>query len=113
MTYSAEFRCFKGCAGQLAGDAGDLHVPTCGGLLEVVHDLDALKKRSGPAWTKLFDERYRQNTLAVRLGRLGQARVGDAERQRTSDIVVHVRGRHEPVLGRPLRYARSARTVSG
>lgn len=35
--------------------------PTCGGLLEVVHDMDALKDRSGPAWTKLFDERYRVN----------------------------------------------------
>jgi threonine synthase len=35
--------------------------PTCGGLLEVVHDMDALKDKSGPAWTKLFDERYRVN----------------------------------------------------
>lgn len=35
--------------------------PSCGGLLEVHHDLDALKKRSGPGWTKLFDERYRLN----------------------------------------------------
>lgn len=25
------------------------------------HDMDALKRRSGPAWTKLFDERYRLN----------------------------------------------------
>lgn len=35
--------------------------PSCGGLLEVVHDIDALKDRSGPAWMKLFDERYRIN----------------------------------------------------
>ncbi len=35
--------------------------PTCGGLLEVHHDIEALKKRSGPSWTKLFDERYRLN----------------------------------------------------
>ncbi len=35
--------------------------PTCGGLLEVSHDIEALRKRSGPAWTKLFDERYRLN----------------------------------------------------
>lgn len=35
--------------------------PTCGGLLEVAHDMEALKDRSGPAWMRLFDERYRQN----------------------------------------------------
>lgn len=62
MTYSAEFRCFKGCAGSWPVTQAIYTCPTCGGLLEVVHDLDALKKRSGPAWTKLFDERYRQNT---------------------------------------------------
>ena len=62
MTYSAEFRCFKGCAGSWPVTQPIYTCPTCGGLLEVVHDLDALKKRSGPAWTKLFDERYRQNT---------------------------------------------------
>lgn len=32
--------------------------PTCGGLLMVQHDVDALKMRSGAAWMKLFDERY-------------------------------------------------------
>lgn len=62
MTYNAEFRCFKGCAGSWPVTQAIYTCPTCGGLLEVVHDLDALKKRSGPAWTKLFDERYRQNT---------------------------------------------------
>jgi threonine synthase len=61
MTCSAEFRCFKGCAGSWPVTQPIYTCPTCGGLLEVVHDLDALKKRSGPAWTKLFDERYRQN----------------------------------------------------
>jgi len=62
MTYSAEFRCFKGCAGSWPVTTAIYTCPTCGGLLEVVHDLDALKNKSGPAWTKLFDERYRQNT---------------------------------------------------
>jgi len=61
MNCSAEFRCFKGCAGSWPVTQAIYTCPTCGGLLEVVHDLDALKKRSGPAWTKLFDERYRQN----------------------------------------------------
>jgi len=62
MTYSAEFRCFKGCAGSWPVTTAIYTCPSCGGLLEVVHDLDALKNKSGPAWTKLFDERYRQNT---------------------------------------------------
>ncbi len=36
--------------------------PRCGGLLEVVHDIEALKNRSGASWMQLFDERYRVNT---------------------------------------------------
>ena len=35
------------------------HCPSCGGLLEVAHDLDALRDRSGAAWMKLFDDRYK------------------------------------------------------
>lgn len=59
--YSAEFRCFKGCAGSWPVTQAIYSCPTCGGLLEVHHDIEALKKRSGPSWTKLFDERYRLN----------------------------------------------------
>lgn len=33
----------------------------CGGLLEVHHDLEALKERSGAAWRKLFADRARQH----------------------------------------------------
>ncbi len=33
--------------------------PKCGGLLEVAHDMDALRDRSAAAWSRLFDERYR------------------------------------------------------
>ena len=35
--------------------------PRCEGLLEVVHDLEALRDRSGASWMKLFDERYKLN----------------------------------------------------
>ena len=59
--FSAEFRCFKGCEGSWPVTQPIYTCPSCGGLLEVVHDIEALRKRSGPAWTKLFDERYRQN----------------------------------------------------
>jgi threonine synthase len=30
----------------------------CGGLLEVRHDMESLKRRSAPEWRKLFDQRY-------------------------------------------------------
>ena len=33
------------------------HCPRCGGLLEVAHDMDALRRRPGSAWKKLFEER--------------------------------------------------------
>src|SRR5262249_1025019 len=31
----------------------------CGGLLEVTHDVDALRDRSAAAWMKLFEQRYK------------------------------------------------------
>src|SRR5215831_16910919 len=52
------FRCIAGCHGDYPLDQIIYKCPKCGDLLEVVHDLDALKKRSAAAWIKLFDERY-------------------------------------------------------
>ncbi|BDG07670.1 threonine synthase [Anaeromyxobacter paludicola] len=58
-TFSARFRCADGC---------DFHAPLtevvyrcarCGGLLEVEHDLDALKQRPAEAWKALFEARFR------------------------------------------------------
>lgn len=61
MRYHAEFRCFAGCAGSWPVTQPIYACPSCGGLLQVVHDVEALRDRSGPAWMRLFDERYRQN----------------------------------------------------
>ena len=61
MSYHAEFRCFKGCDGSWPVTQPIYSCPTCGGLLQVCHDVEALKDRSGAAWMKLFDERYKQN----------------------------------------------------
>lgn len=61
MRYHAEFRCFAGCPGSWPVTQAIYACPTCGGLLQVVHDVEALRDRSGPAWMRLFDERYRQN----------------------------------------------------
>lgn len=58
MTFSARFRCFKGCAGDFPLTQAIYRCPTCDGLLEVAHDLDALKKKSGEEWRALFERRW-------------------------------------------------------
>ncbi len=55
--YQAQFRCFRGCPGQWPLYKVIYTCPTCGGLLEVAHDVEALRNRSGAAWMRLFDER--------------------------------------------------------
>ena len=60
MRYGATFRCIAGCQGQHSLWQPIYRCPTCGDLLEVVHDLDALRHRSPAAWMKLFDERYKR-----------------------------------------------------
>jgi len=57
--FSAEFRCASGCGGGFPLDQIIYRCPTCGGLLEVVHDLDALRTRSAADWRALFAERWK------------------------------------------------------
>jgi threonine synthase len=61
VPYSSEFRCFAGCEGSWPVTTAIYRCPKCQGLLQVVHDTTALKDRSGAAWMKLFDDRYKQN----------------------------------------------------
>jgi threonine synthase len=61
VPYSAVFRCFAGCEGSWPVTRPLYRCPRCEGLLEVVHDLEALRDRSGASWMKLFDERYKLN----------------------------------------------------
>jgi threonine synthase len=61
VPYSSEFRCFAGCEGSWPVTRPIYRCPKCQGLLQVVHDTSALKDRSGAAWMKLFDDRYRHN----------------------------------------------------
>jgi threonine synthase len=61
VPYSAEFRCFNGCEGSYPVTQPIYRCPKCDGLLQVVHDVEALKDRTGPVWMRLFEERYRQN----------------------------------------------------
>ncbi|WP_394847956.1 threonine synthase [Pendulispora brunnea] len=59
MTYRAQFRCFSGCPGTHALTEAIYRCPTCDGLLEVHHDIEALRDRSPRQWKELFDLRYR------------------------------------------------------
>jgi threonine synthase len=59
VAFSARFRCIAGCPGDHPLDAVIYRCPTCGNLLEVVHDLDALRARSAAAWKELFAARWR------------------------------------------------------
>jgi threonine synthase len=62
MAYTAVFRCIAGCPGDHPLDQPLYRCPTCGDLLEVCHDLAALKDRSASSWMKLFDDRYKRTT---------------------------------------------------
>ncbi|NCQ60154.1 MAG: threonine synthase [Myxococcales bacterium] len=58
MSYSAHFRCTAGCPGSYALHEVMYACPQCGELLEVHHDVAALKDRSAASWMRLFDERW-------------------------------------------------------
>jgi threonine synthase len=60
MSYRAVFRCIAGCPGEYSLEEPIYRCPTCGDLLEVSHDIDALRDRGPAAWMKLFDERYKR-----------------------------------------------------
>ena len=62
MACRAVFRCIAGCPGEHSLWKPIYRCPACGDLLEVAHDLDALKDRSAGAWMRLFDERYKRTT---------------------------------------------------
>ncbi len=63
MGYRAWFQCInEGCSATYALDEIIYTCRTCGELLEVVHDVDELKKRPANDWKDLFDERYGDNT---------------------------------------------------
>ncbi len=56
--YRAVFRCFAGCPGEYPLTRALYRCPTCDGLLEVAHDMEALRDRSAAAWMKLFEDRW-------------------------------------------------------
>ena len=61
MDFHAEFRCLSGCEGAFPLTQAVYRCPRCRGLLEVVHDIEALRSARGPKdWMKLFDDRYKR-----------------------------------------------------
>ena len=58
MPYKTWFQCLN-CEGERYSLSEIIYnCRKCGGLLEVRHDMDELKKRSGGEWRTLFDQRY-------------------------------------------------------
>lgn len=61
MAYKAWFKCFGECNDTYPLNEIIYNCKKCGGLLEVVHDIDELKKTSAQKWKNLFETRTRKN----------------------------------------------------
>ena len=60
MSYQAWFQCInQQCKARYPLNSVIYRCKTCGSLLEVQHDFNALAKRDARTWMKLFDERYK------------------------------------------------------
>jgi threonine synthase len=59
---AAAFRCIEGCPGEHPLTEAIYRCPRCNGLLDVAHDLDALRATPPEAWRALFDGRYKRTT---------------------------------------------------
>jgi threonine synthase len=62
MKYQAWFQCQRGCGERYSLFDVVYRCQKCDSLLEVVHDVDALRDRSAQAWKDLFDARYMRHT---------------------------------------------------
>ena len=72
MQYDSWFRCSEGCTGRYELTDVLYQCPQCNGLLEVTHDIEALKKRSPAAWMSLFDQRYMRTEVPYGSGVWGK-----------------------------------------
>ncbi len=57
MTYTSWYECVRGCGRRYSIYEIVYRCEDCGGLLDVEHDLDALRDRSPGEWKALFDRR--------------------------------------------------------
>ncbi len=56
------YECVRGCGRRYSIYDVVYHCEDCGGLLDVVHDLEALKAHTAEEWMRLFDERTHTHT---------------------------------------------------
>ena len=70
--YAAWFECFDRCGAPRRELTEIVYRCECGSLLEVVHDIEALRSRSGLSWTRLFEDRYRRNSYPYGSGVWGK-----------------------------------------
>ncbi len=61
MAYASWLECSRGCGRRYSIFDVVYRCEDCGGLLDVRHDLDALKDRTPQQWKSLFDQRIRTN----------------------------------------------------
>ena len=73
--FRAWFGCASGCSGQWPLNQVIYYCPKCGSLLDVQHDLDALRTRPAEDWKRLFDDRYRRTTYPYGSGVWGKKEV--------------------------------------
>lgn len=57
MDYNCWYECIRGCGTRYSIFDVVYRCETCGGLLEVRHDLEALKQKSAQEWKALFNQR--------------------------------------------------------
>ena len=62
MSENSWLECIRGCGVTHPIDEVVYHCEQCGGLLDVVHDMDALKEHSAEDWKALFKQRSSLNT---------------------------------------------------
>lgn len=70
--YAAWFECINGCPERFSLFEIIYRCPRCGDLLDVRHDVDALRRRSASGWMALFDQRYRRNEFPYGSGVWGK-----------------------------------------
>ena len=104
-SFHAKLRCFTGCDGDFSLTSGQIRCPRCDGLLEVAHDMDALRTRSADAWRALFDSRAASSRAPYGSG-VWSKREWVAPDVRDEDIVTTGEGKsalfHAERLGREI-----------
>ena len=70
--YRAWLECIRGCGERFALDEIIYTCPKCGGLLDIEHDVQALRDRSAASWIQLFDRRIRTNEVPYGSGVWGK-----------------------------------------